>query len=408
VAGEIGPDGRSEAGALPAAAVEASPIAILMTDEAGRIALVNPAAEDLSGYLRAELIGQPIETLIPERFRERHLNLREGYAAEARTRRMFSEPGIYLLRKDGTEVAVEIGLNPIETRDGVFTVSSIVGAGELNRARSLVSAANQMASLHTLAAGVAHGVNNPLSYVMGNLSFALGELDRVRAPAGEAIEQREGGDPSISLSRMILEIREALAHAKEGSARIRDLVIDLLTLSSTPNGETVAFDLHPVLESALNLTASEIRRRAGLVKQYDEVPRVRGNASGLLRALFNLLTNAVESIPEDDSEQNEVGLATWTGLNGSAVVEVRDTGRGIPPETIDRIFEPFYTTKTLGARTGLGLSIAYGIVKSMGGEIEVRSAVGRGSSFRVKLPAALAADSAATLSSADRASNQPN
>jgi PAS domain S-box-containing protein len=401
-------DGPNRMGALPAAAVEASPVAILMIDEAGRIVLVNPATEDLSGYRREELLGQPIEILVPERFREQHLKLREGYAAGPRARRMFSEPGIYFLRKDGTEVAVEIGLNPIETPDGSFTVSSIVDADELKRARSLVAAADQTASVHTLAAGVAHEVNNPLAYVMGNLSFALGELERVHAPTRQAIEQPESGDSSISLSQMLTEIREALAHAQEGSARIRDLVVDLLTLSSTPNGEAAAFDLHPVLESALNLTASEIRRRARLVKQYDEVPPVRGDASGLVRVIFNLLTNAFESIPEDESEQNEVGLATWTDVGGSAVIEVRDTGRGIPPETVDHIFEPFYTTRTFGTRTGLGLSIANGIVKSMGGEIEVTSAVGRGSTFRVKLPAAHAADAPAARLSAVKTRERPN
>ena len=134
-------------GALSAAAVEASPVAILMTDEAGRIVLVNPATEDLSGYRREELLGQPIEILVPERFRERHMKLREGYTTGPRARRMFSEPGIYFLRKDGTEVAVQIGLNPIETPDGSFTVSSIVDADELERARSLVAAADQAVSV---------------------------------------------------------------------------------------------------------------------------------------------------------------------------------------------------------------------------------------------------------------------
>jgi signal transduction histidine kinase len=133
------------------------------------------------------------------------------------------------------------------------------------------------------------------------------------------------------------------------------------------------------------------------VKQYDEVPRVRGDASSLVRVLFNLLTNAVESIPENEKERNEIRLATWTDAGGSAVIEVRDTGSGIQPETVDRIFEPFYTTKAFGSRTGLGLAIAYGIVKSMGGEIEVTSAAGRGSAFRVRLPASLTADSAGPL-----------
>jgi PAS domain S-box-containing protein len=397
VGGDIRSDLPDETGSLSAADFEASPIAILVTDEAGRILLVNPAAEDVSGYREEELIGQLIEVLVPERFRERHLKLREAYTAEARTRRMFSAPGISFLRKDGTEVAVEIGLNPIQTPDGSFTVSSIVDADELKRARSLVAAANQMASVHTLAAGVAHGINNPLAYVMGNLSFALGELERVCVPLGEATEEREVADPSIPLPHMLLEIREALAHAKEGSARIRDLVIDLLAFSSGPSAETVVFDLYPVLASALNLTTSEIRRRARLVKQYDEVPRVRGDASSLVRVLFNLLTNAVESIPENEREQHEIRLATWTDAGGSAVIEVRDTGSGIQPETVDRIFEPFYTTKAFGSRTGLGLAIAYGIVKSMGGEIEVSSAAGRGSAFRVKLPASLTADSAGPL-----------
>jgi PAS domain S-box-containing protein len=389
--------GPEKGGALPAAALEASPIAVLMTDAAGRIVLANPAAEDLSGYRRAELVGRPIEILVPERFRQNHLKLRERYAEDRRTRRMFSGPGIFFLRKDGTEIAVEIGLNPIETRDGSFTVASVVDADELKRARSLVAAADEMASVHTLAAGVAHGINNPLAYVMGNLSFALGELERLGAPAGEATEQRGGSEPWAAVSPMLSEIREALAHAKEGSARIRDLVIDLLAFSDGSDGEAVAFDLPPVLDSALNLMASEIRRRARLSKQYQAVPRVRGDASGLVRVLFNLLKNALYSIPENEPEQNEVRLATWTDPDGSALIEVRDTGSGIPPETLDRIFEPFFTTGKFGTRSGLGLSIAHGIVRNMGGRIEVSSVVGRGSAFRVKLPAFPAPDSKAGL-----------
>jgi PAS domain S-box-containing protein len=389
--------GREELGALPAAALAASPIAVLMTDAAGRIVLVNPAAEELSGYRRAELVGRPIEILVPERFRQNHLKLRERYAEEPRTRRMFSGPGIFFLRKDGTEVAVEIGLNPIETRDGSFTVASVVDADELRRARSLVAAADEMASVNTLAAGVAHGINNPLAYVMGNLSFALGELERLGTPAGEATEQHGGSESWAAISPMLSEIREALAHAKEGSARIRDLVIDLLAFSDGSQGEAVAFDVPPVLDSALSLMASEIRRRARLVKQYEQVPRVRGDASGLARVLFNLLKNAVDSLPEDEPERNEVRLATWMDPDGSALIEVRDTGSGIPPETVDRIFEPFFTTRRFGTRSGLGLSIAHGLVKSMGGRIEVSSIVGQGSAFRVRLPAFPALDSTADL-----------
>jgi PAS domain S-box-containing protein len=385
--------------ALHAVAVEASPIATLMTNRAGNIVLVNPAMEELTGYRRDELIGRPVEILVPERIRERHLILRQAYDSEPRARRMFSRPGINLVGKDGTEIEVEIGLNPIETPDGSFTVASIVDADELRRARSLVAAADAMASVHTLASGVAHGINNPLAYVMGNLSFALSELERMSLPAGEVTPRPDGAESPDSLSPALLEIREALGHAKEGSARIRDLVIDLLTFSSGASGESIAFDVHPVLDSALNLTASEIERRARIVKKYGEVPRVRGDASGLVRVLFNLITNAVEAIPVNDEEHNEVRLTTWTDSDGSAVIEVRDTGSGISPEIVDRIFEPFFTTGKFGSRTGLGLSIAYGIVKSMGGEIDVASNVGSGSAFRVTLPPAPAAASPASVAS---------
>jgi PAS domain S-box-containing protein len=387
MAGDTRPGGSERLEALPAVAVEASPIATLMTNRAGTIVLVNPAMEDISGYRREELIGQLIEVLVPERIRERHPELRELYSSEPRTRRMFSRPGITLLRKDGVEIEVEIGLNPIETRDGSFTVASIVDTKELKRARSLVAAAEEMASVHTLASGVAHGINNPLAYVMGNVTFALGELERLMTSAEEAARQLEGDQSSGSLSPSLLEIRDALVHAKEGSTRIRDLVIDLLTFSSGSNGESVAFDLHPVLDSALNLTSSEIERRARLTKKYGEVPRVRGDASALVRVLFNLITNAIESMPANDRDHNELRLATWTDSVGSAVVEVRDTGSGIAPQIVDRIFEPFFTTAKFGSRKGLGLSIAYGIVRSMGGRIDVASSVGSGSAFRVTLPA---------------------
>jgi CheY-like chemotaxis protein len=147
-------------------------------------------------------------------------------------------------------------------------------------------------------------------------------------------------------------------------------------------------ELGPVLQSCINMAWNEIRHRARLERDFDRAPAVLGNEARLAQVFVNLLVNAAQAIPEGAAERNAIRVAARAAGDGLVVVEIRDTGQGIPPENLGRIFEPFYTTKPAGMGTGLGLSICKDIVESLGGRIDVESEPAVGTSVRVLLRAA--------------------
>jgi PAS domain S-box-containing protein len=231
---------------------------------------------------------------------------------------------------------------------------------------------DRMASLGTLAAGVAHEVNNPLSSVLSNLRFIAGEL------AGSETTSRE----------TLSELRAVADDAIGGAERVRKIVLDLNAFARQSE-DWGPVDLHRVLDTATNLARSQIESRATLVKDYGQVPTIHGNESRLCQVALNLLVNAVQAFPDGRHPgQNEIHLVTRTDPSGRAVFQVRDNGSGIPPESLSRVFEPFFTTRPVGAGTGLGLSICHALVSSLKGEITVHSEVGQGTVFSVLFPAA--------------------
>jgi two-component system cell cycle sensor histidine kinase/response regulator CckA len=230
--------------------------------------------------------------------------------------------------------------------------------------------ADRMVSLGTMAAGVAHEVNNPLAYVIGNLELVREALRDLPT---------DGHDLG-NVDRM-------LAEALEGSERVRRIVLDLKTFSRAAEEPGAPVDVHAVLETAIRIAGNEIRHRARLVRRFGQVPRIEANESRLAQVFLNLLVNAAQAIPEGEAEHNTIEVATRVDPLGRVVVEVTDSGVGIEPEVQRRMFDPFFTTKPVGIGTGLGLSIVHGIVGAMGGELTVESQPGRGSTFRVHLPA---------------------
>ncbi len=238
------------------------------------------------------------------------------------------------------------------------------------QARLLV--ADRMASVGTLAAGVAHEINNPLAYVVANLDLAIADLSR--------------HEPALDVTRPL----EILREAKDGAARVRRIVQDLKTFSRADDEVLESVDLREVVESSINLAMNEIRHRAKLVRDLRAVPPVDANEGRLGQVVVNLLVNAAQAIAEGAADRNEIVVSTREDDAGHVVLEVKDTGPGMPPEIVRRIFDPFYTTKSPGEGTGLGLTICHGIVSSMDGTIEVESEVGAGTLFRIVLPAARA------------------
>jgi signal transduction histidine kinase len=257
---------------------------------------------------------------------------------------------------------------------------------ERKQLQSRLLLSDRMASVGTLAAGVAHEINNPLAYVTANLGYVHEEMGRLmeRWP--------KEGPPCPSLTHTVKSVCAALGEALHGADRVQTIVGDLKTFSretrETQQDPIRAVDVRKVLESTLSLAAGEIRHRAQLVKDYGEVPPVHGNDSRLGQVFLNLLVNAAQAIPADgEADQHEIRVTTRTLPSGQVAVEVSDTGAGIAPELMGRIFDPFFTTKPVGVGTGLGLSICHGIITGFGGEISASSEVGKGSIFRISLPA---------------------
>ncbi|MFT3697074.1 MAG: response regulator [Kofleriaceae bacterium] len=230
--------------------------------------------------------------------------------------------------------------------------------------------ADRMASVGTLAAGVAHEINNPLAAVIANLDMA--EHDVVE------LGQRTPLPPDL-----VDEIHDARMSAD----RVREIVRDLKVFSRAQEDRRGAVDVEKVLESTLRMAQNEIRHRAKVEKIYGKVPRVDANEGRLGQVFLNLIVNAVQAIPEGNYDQNRIKIVTAVD-KGEVVVSVTDTGTGIPPEAQRRLFTPFFTTKPTGVGTGLGLAISHRIITGLGGNLDFTTELGKGTTFRVRLPIA--------------------
>ncbi len=331
--------------------------------------------EELLGLSSAELATAFIH---PEDFASVPREVREALRAG----KAVSSWEVRILRKSGGVVPAEISQVPGMFEGRPCLIRIVHDLTDRKQMEVQLLRADRMASLGTLAAGIAHEINNPLAYAIANLTHLESEvLPELGLPAGH----RE-------------DVRKLLSDAQLGAGRVRDIVRQLKMFSRTEeDARPEPVDVHRVLETAISMASNGDPSPRAAGADYTEPLVVAANEGRLGQVFLNLLVNAAQAIPEGDVERNEIRIVTRPHAEGVADRGARHGRRACPPEHLEQLFEPFFTTKPVGVGTGLGLSICHDIVTGFGGRMEVESEVGQGeppsgSSCPPPFPASLAAE----------------
>ena len=359
--------------------VETTSDGIIKIDRDALIVFVNRRLAEMLGHEPADMIGMSAfdvmgdaaRVVVADSLQNRRLGLRHAVDATYR-------------HKNGTDVQVNVAGSALVDSNGQYvgSLGVVRDVTEQKKLQSQLMVSDRMASVGTLAAGVAHEINNPLAALIANLDYMVESLAGLIPGDATAVSS---GRSSAWLTE---EIKVPLDDARDAARRVRFIVRDLKIFSRAPNDETRSpVDVEAIIESSLRMAWNEIRHRARLVKLFGRVPPVEANEARLGQVFLNLIVNAAQSLTEGRTEHNEIRVSTR--VEGERViVEVSDTGGGIPPAIIGRIFDAFFTTKGVGVGTGLGLAICQRIVTDMAGELTVESEMGKGTTFRVSLPVA--------------------
>ena len=338
--------------------IESSPNGLLMVDEQGIIRMVNRQIDQLFGYERAELIGQPVEVLVPQPMRPNHAGDRAEFIAHSESRAMGRGRDLYGVRKDGQEFPLEIGLSPLRTLNGMSVLASVVDISERKRVQEHLQKAERLAELGTLASGMAHEIGTPMNVILGRAEYLF------QRTADEGMKK--------GLATIVTQVE-----------RITKVMNQLLAFARRQPPERRAVDLGEIVEDSLEMFQERIAHSSITVEKSIEanLPSVHADRDQLIQVLINLVVNSLHAMPEGGR------LRLSLAREGHHIcLRVSDTGHGMPEEIRAKVFEPFFTTKDFGKGTGLGLTVVKGIIEDHGGTIEVESVVDKGTTFWIRLP----------------------
>lgn len=342
-----------------------------LVDEQGVIHYQSPSVTVATGYSPDELIGRTMFDYIhPEDLVSFGDMVQRLLAREFKTSPLVS---VRVHTRQGTYVWAEGYISDL--RDDPDVASLVLNwrdVSEIRRLQKQLFMSDRLASIGTLAAGVAHEINNPLTYILTNLEYTLCEM--------------KGLQPG-NRTALFADITEALEEARDGAERVGNIVHDLGAFSRPETETSKPLDAQHVLQKTLNLARNEVRQKAAVHEDYEPIPLVCVNESRLGQVFLNLIVNAAQALPEVPAPENIIRISTRLGADGMVRISIADTGVGIPTDMHTKIFDPFFSTKPVGQGTGLGLSICHGLVEAMGGQLTVKSEEGKGSTFTVSLPA---------------------
>ncbi len=354
-------------------AVEASPSGIVLVDREGRIVLVNSHVEKLFGYRRDELVGKLVDILVPEQFASQHPKHRGDFLAAPTARAMGAGRELFGRRKDGSEFPIEIGLNPIETPEGMLVLAAVVdisarklAEAEALRHREELGHLSRVAAMGELAASIAHELNQPLSGITSNASAGQRFIDR--------------GDVDLR------EIRELLGDIMADGRRAGDVIRGIQSMVKKGVTARQRVDLNHVIINVAHMVNPNAMLQSCQVETLLEpnLPPIEADPIQLQQVLLNLVINAFDAMHDTPVSHRKVVVATERNGDSTIRTSVRDYGVGISEEARERLFEQFFTTKAKGL--GMGLAIVRSIVESHGGTIAAENADGGGARFYFTLP----------------------
>ena len=355
------------------ALIETLPVAIIFCDKDGQITDANAEILKMFGYSRQELLGQPIEKLIPERFRNSHIEQRCSYAKQPHVRAMGIGMELIACRKDRTEFPVEVSLGPLPTAEGLSVASTIVDISERKRIEGQLRLAQRMEAIGQLAGGIAHDFNNLLAVIIGCAEIVADSL-----PLGTATADKVDMIKTASNSAADL-VRQLLAFSRQQMLQPRVLNLEeILERTHTTLKRLIGEDIQ--LTVSVEGSLGDVRADPGQIEQVLLNLAVNARDAMPNGGSLNIMASNVELDDSDKKRHEPIVPGKYVRLT------VEDTGCGMDHQTQLRIFDPFFTTKELGKGTGLGLATVYGIVKQTGGYIWVYSEVNQGTSFKIYLP----------------------
>src|SRR6266700_3445601 len=355
-------------------ATEASPSGIILVNDRGHIVLVNSQIENLFGYQREELVGKLVDILVPKRFASQHPDHRAGFLAAPKARAMGVGRELFARRKDGSEFPVEIGLNPIQTADGILVLAAVVdiSARKLAEAEALqrrqeVGHLGRVAVMGEMAASIAHELNQPLSGIISNASAGQRFIDRGNVDLGE--------------------LRDLLADIVADGRRAGDVIrgVQSMVKKGAPPRQRV--NLNDLIMNVVRMVNPDVVLHSCEMETLLEpnLPAIEADPIQLQQVLINLVINAFDAMRNTALSRRKIVIATERNGDGAICMSVRDYGTGIPEEARERVFEQFFTTKAKGL--GMGLGIVRSIVESHGGTIAAENVEGGGARFYFTLPA---------------------